>query len=80
MSSVPHSVVHARSYVEEVEKKPTNGDIKKTEPGVKGMVSFVAFSNSVKKHFRTSFHVGEWTELCVSYISLRTLPIRFLRN
>jgi hypothetical protein len=39
MASVPHSVVHARSYVDEVEKKPSNGESKKSEPGVKGMVS-----------------------------------------
>jgi hypothetical protein len=40
-STVPHSVVHARSYVDEVEKKPTNAEPanKKSEPGVKGMVS-----------------------------------------
>jgi hypothetical protein len=41
MSSVPHSAIHARSYVDEVEKKPTNVEptTKKSEPGVKGMVS-----------------------------------------
>lgn len=39
MASVPHSVVHAKSYIDEVEKKPSNGELKKTEPGVKGMVS-----------------------------------------
>jgi hypothetical protein len=37
--SVPHSVVHAKSYIDEVEKKPSNAEPKKSEPGVKGMVS-----------------------------------------
>lgn len=37
--SVPHSVVHARSYVDEVEKSPLPSSKPKAEPGVKGMVS-----------------------------------------
>lgn len=37
--SLPHSVVHARSYVDEVEKSPVQPAKSKAEPGVKGMVS-----------------------------------------
>jgi len=36
-ASVPHSVVHARSYIPEVEKSPVTKE-KKNEPGVKGVV------------------------------------------
>jgi hypothetical protein len=39
--SVPHSAIHARSYIDEVEKSPVPSAKSKAEPGVKGMVSLL---------------------------------------